>query len=254
VGLHTLFTTTCVTAFYSLFLPGLASTGVKWYMLKRSTGKGINVLSSMLYNQGTLTVTIVIAGLVALALANPLQAGASEAGRSWHLSLVCMALAVLILTTFVLVLNDRTGGPAVRLLMAMLRPLPRFVQEKGRAMLEQIAVFQTAGWRFHSVVAFLNVIDGLLIGSLIYLLAARAASVVVPLGVLVWLYAVVFALSKIPITPANLGVREVTLVGVLGLYGVTRSTALLMSMVWFTGPIFMGLLGAAHQLRWSAKR
>ncbi len=48
VGLHTLFATTCVTAFYSLFLPGLASTGVKWYMLKRSTGKGVNVLSGML--------------------------------------------------------------------------------------------------------------------------------------------------------------------------------------------------------------
>jgi hypothetical protein len=121
-------------------------------------------------------------------------------------------------------------------------------------MLDQIAVFQTAGWRFHAIVAFLNIIDGLLVGSLMYLLAARAAYVVVPVGVLVWLCAVVFALSKIPITIGNLGVREVTLVGVLGLYGVTKSTALLMSMVWFSGPIFMGLLGAAYQLYWSTRR
>lgn len=254
VGLPTLFATTCVTAYYSLFLPGIMSTGVKWYLLKRSTGKGVNVLSSMLYNQATLAVVMVVAGLVALALTGPTQAAAPDAGRASHLPLVWIALAALILISFILVLNDRTGGPAIRLLMAALRPLPRLVREKGRAMLEQIAAFQTAGWRFHSVIALINIIAGLLVGLLIYLLAARAAYVVVPVGTLVWLCAVVFVLGKIPITIANLGVREVTVVGLLGLYGVTRSAALLMSMVMFSGLIFLGLLGAAYQLYWSAKR
>ena len=51
VGLDRLFAVSCVTAMYSLILFGIVSTGVKWYMLKRTTGKGTNVLSSMLYNQ-----------------------------------------------------------------------------------------------------------------------------------------------------------------------------------------------------------
>jgi uncharacterized membrane protein YbhN (UPF0104 family) len=254
VGLHTLFATTCVTAFYSLFLPGLMSTGVKWYILKRSTGKGVNVLSGMVYNQATLTIVLLIAGLVALALASPTQPASADPARPSHLPIVCLALAGFLVVSTVAVLNDRTGGPALRLLRAALYPWPHAVQEKGRAVLDQIAVFQTAGWRFHAIIALLNVLDGLLVGSLIYLLAARAAAVVVPIGALVWLYAVVFALSKIPITIGNLGVREVTLVGVLGLYGVSHSAALLMSMVWFSGAIFMGLLGAAYQLYWGAKR
>ncbi len=253
VGLHTLFATTCVTAFYSLFLPGIMSTGVKWYILKRSTGKGVNVLSSMLYNQATLTIMLVVAGLMALALVPPVQTVSSSSNAS-HLSFVCAAAACLVVVLFFLVLNRRTGRPAVRLLQAALRPWPSAVREKGRTMLDQIATFQTAGWRFHGAIALLNIIDGLLVGSLIYLLAARAAAIAVPVAALVWLYAVVFALSKIPITVGNLGVREVTLVGVLGLYGVDKSAALLMSMVWFSGAVFMGLLGAAYQLYWSARR
>jgi uncharacterized membrane protein YbhN (UPF0104 family) len=254
VGLHTLFATTCVTAYYSLFLPGIVSTGVKWYILKRSTGKGVNVLSSMLYNQATLAVVMVVAGLIALALAVPTQAAAPEAGRASLLPVVCVTLAVFVIVSSILVLNHRTGGPAIRLLVAALRPLPRLLQAKGRALVEQIAVFQIAGWRFHSIIAVINLIDGLLVGLLLYFLAARAASVVVPVGALVWLCAVVFVLGKIPITIANLGVREVTLVGLLGLYGVAKSAALLMSMVMFSGLVFLGLLGAIYQLYWSAKR
>jgi uncharacterized membrane protein YbhN (UPF0104 family) len=254
VGLHTLFATTCVTAYYSLFLPGIMSTGVKWYILKRSTGKGVNVLSGMLYNQATLAVVMVVAGLVALALAVPTQGAARDGGQSSLLPVVCIGLAAFVIAASILVLNHRTGGPAIRLLMAALRPLPRVLREKGRALLEQIAVFQTAGWRFHALVALINVIDGLLVGLLLYFLAARAAFVVVPVGALIWLCAVVFVLGKIPITIANLGVREVTLVGLLGLYGVAKSAALLMSMVMFSGLIFLGLLGAIYQLYWSAKR
>ena len=251
VGLAKLFATTCVTAYYSLILPGIVSTGVKWYILKRSTGKGANVLSSMLYNQATLSVVMVLAGLAALALAGPARDASSDAGRPYCVPLVCITLFALVLLLYVLVLGDRTGGPVIRWLVAILKPLPRPVREKGQSLLEQIAVFQTAGWRFHLVVASICVIDGLLVGLLIYFMAARAAYVVVPIGVLIWLCAVVFVLSKIPITIANLGVREMTLVGLLGLYGVDKPAALLMSVVMFSGLLFLGLLGAAYQLHWS---
>jgi hypothetical protein len=49
---------------YSLILPGILSTGVKWYILKRLTGKGTQVLSSMLYNCHASVVMAVI-GLAA---------------------------------------------------------------------------------------------------------------------------------------------------------------------------------------------
>jgi uncharacterized membrane protein YbhN (UPF0104 family) len=65
-----------------------------------------------------------------------------------------------------------------------------------------------------------------------------------------WVCAVLFLLSKIPITVANLGVREVALVGLLTGYGVSRSQALLMSMILLSSLVFMAALGGVYQLLW----
>jgi hypothetical protein len=251
VSLHTIFGATCVTSLYGLVLPGFASTGVKWYILKRTTGKGTNVLSAMLYNQVTLTVVMMVVGLVGLILVDPTQALSPGAQRPWILPLVCGGVLVIILLVSTLALNERTGGSVIRSLMAALRPLPQAVQEKGRTILTQIATFQSAGWRFHLTIALINVADGLLVGLLMYIFAAWAASVVVPTSVLIWLCAIVFVLGKLPISIANLGVREVTLVGLLAGYGVTQSAALLMSMILFSSLLFMAALGVVYQLLWA---
>lgn len=251
VGLRKLFGATCVTAYYSLILPGIVSTGIKWYILKLSSGKGKgpHVLSAMLYNQVTLSLVMLAGGLAALIVVNPTDAIAPDAPK-WVVPVVCGTILVGIVVVLFLALYERTGGPVLRLLSVMLSPLPRSLRQKGRDLLQQIAVFQTAGWRFHSVIALLNAIDGLLVGLLMYWSASRAAHVDVPLGMLIWLCAIVFVLGKIPVSVANLGVREMTLVGLLGLYGVDKSAALLMSMVMFSGLLFMAALGAAYQLVW----
>jgi len=49
---------------------------------------------------------------------------------------------------------------------------------------------------------------------------------------------------------SNLGVREVTLVGVLAFYGVEKSAALVMSMILFSSAVFMALIGAGYQIWW----
>jgi uncharacterized membrane protein YbhN (UPF0104 family) len=251
VSLNTIFGATCVTSMYGLVVPGFVRTGVKWYILKRATGKGTSVLSAMLYNQAALTAVMMAVGLAGLIVMNPTQALSPDAGRPWLLPILCsVTLAALVLVS-VLALSERTGGPVIRLLGAVLRPLPKAVQEKGQNVLAQIATFQSAGWRFHLTIAALNVVDVLFVGLLWYLFAARAASVVVPTGVLVWLCAVVFLLNMLQITIANLGVREVALVGLLAGYGVTRSAALLMSMILLSSLIFLAALGAVYQLLWT---
>jgi hypothetical protein len=125
------------------------------------------------------------------------------------------------------------------------------MQDKGRTLLAQLATFQSAGWRFHLTVALLNLADGLLVGLLWYLFAAWAASAVVPVGVLIWLCAIVFLLGKLQITVANLGVREWVLVSLLPVYGVTQSTALLMSMILLSSQVFLAALGLIYQILWA---
>lgn len=253
VGLNTIFGATCITSLYGLVVPGLVSTGVKWYILKRTTGKGVNVLSAMLYNQVTLTVVMMAVGLVGMIVVNPTKVLWPSVGRLWIVPLLSGVALAIILLVSVLILNERTGGPAMRLLLAALGLLPEPVREKGRTVLTQIATFQSAGWRFHLVIASINAVDALLVGLLWYFFAARAASVAVPVSVLIWLCAIVFLLGKLQVTVANLGVREVALVGLLAGYGVSRSAALLMSMILLSSMVFLAVLGVVYQLVWTLR-
>lgn len=251
VSMNLIFGATCVTSLYGLVLPGFVTTGIKWYILKRTTGRGTNVLSAMLYNQVTLTVVMTVVGLVGLIVVNPTRALWPESRRLWILPTVCAVVLVVIVVLSVFALNERTGRPVIRLFMAVLKPLPQSVQEKGRTLLMQLATFQFAGWRFHLAVGLINVVAALPAGWLWYLFAARAASVVVPTGVLIWLCAIVFVLGKIPVSIANLGVREVTLVVLLAGYGVSEPAALLMSMILFSSLVFLAALGVVYQLIWT---
>jgi len=253
VGLNTIFGATCVTSLYGLVVPGFVSTGIKWYILRRTTGKGTNVLSAMLYNQVALTVVMMAVGLVGMIVVNPTRILWPDATASWVLPLACGVLLAAILLVSVLALNPRTGGSVVRLLGAGLKPLPQKARDKGQMLLQQISTFQSAGWRFHLTIAGINVVDSLLVGLLWYLFAAKAASVVVPTSVLIWLCAIVFLLGKLQITVANLGVREVTLVALLAPHGIARSSALLMSVILLSSMVFMAALGVVYQLIWAVQ-
>jgi len=85
----------------------------------------------------------------------------------------------------------------------------------------------------------------------IYIFAAQAARAAVPAAALIWQSSAVYALGRIPISIANLGVREYTLVEFLKLYGVEASTALLVSMIVFSCALFLAAIGAAIQLFWA---
>jgi len=251
VTLNTLFGASCVTALYSLVLPGILSTGVKWYILSRDTGKMSNVLSSMLYNQVMLSIVMVVTGLVGLIVTNP--ARILVASEQWQrlLPITCGTLLAMVMLLSILALNKRTGGVMIRLLQTALRPFPQTLRQKGHTILTHLAVFQSVRLRFHLAVGLIDAFDGFAINLLMYLFAAKAAGVVLPVSVLIWLGALVFILGRIPISIANLGVREVTLVGLLAGYGVGKPTAMLMSMILFSALIFLAVVGAAYQLIWT---
>lgn len=251
VPVTTLFGATSVTALYSLILPGVLSTGVKWYILKKSTGRGSNVFSSMLYNQLSIMALMTVFGLAALIVSNPTSLFFANAESRWLLPVVCGALLVTVLGANVLLLSERAGGRIIELLKLLAGRLPSKMRQKSREVLDQIAVFQTAGWWFHLLVAFITFTGTLVGGVVVYVLAARSANVTVPVIVCVWLCVGIYVLGRLPISVANLGVREVTLVGFLAVYGVEKPAALLMSMILFSALIFMAGIGSMFQLYWS---
>jgi uncharacterized membrane protein YbhN (UPF0104 family) len=251
VSFATVFRASAVTSLYSMILPGLLSTGAKWYILKKDSGKGSNVLSSMVYNQLSTLVIMLVFGLLALMITNPVPLFEANVNSSWLLPAICGILLTIIIVTSLLLLNSRTGGKIINSFRLLLRPFPVKIRQKGRQMLEQIATFQTAGAGFHLKIASITTIDTLIGGVIVYILSARAANIQASVGVLVWIYAAIFILGRIPISVANLGVREVTLVGFLTIYGVEKSQSLLMSMILFSVLVFMAVIGAIYQISWA---
>jgi len=130
VRTKTIFAASSVTMLYSLFLPGVLSTGVKWYILKRHTGKASNVLSSMVYNQTTHMVVKVLFGLVAIIFTNPLG--------GWRLPLICAILAMVITGGCVLLLNWRTSIAAAAAIRYIFRPWPKKIRAGVDTMINQI--------------------------------------------------------------------------------------------------------------------
>jgi hypothetical protein len=251
VGIATIFKASAVTSLYSMILPGVLSTGAKWYILKKDSGKGSSVLSSMVYNQLSTMFIMIVFGLAALMITNPALFLKTDINNQRLLPLVCGILLTVIIVISLLLLNKRTGSKINDGFVFLLRSFPEKIRRKGREILKQIAIFQTAGAGFHLKIASITTIDTLIGGVIIYVLSARAAHVTAPIVVLVWICATICVLSRIPISMANLGVREVTLVGLLGIYGVEKSQALLMSMIIFSSLVFMAVIGAIYQISWA---
>ena len=251
VNIATIFRASAVTSLYSMILPGLLSTGAKWYILKKDSGKGSNVLSSMVYNQLVTMFVMITFGLAALMITNPVLLLKTDVNNRWLLPLICGILLTVIILISLLLLSSRTGGKIIDGFGFLLRPFPVKIRQKGREILDQIATFQAAGAGFHLKIASVTTIDTFLGSVIIYILSARAANVATPVSVLVWICVAIYVLGRVPISVANLGVREVTLVGLLGIYGVEKSQALLMSMILFSALVLMAIIGAMYQMYWA---
>jgi len=256
ISTNTIFGATAATCLYSMILPGILSTGVKWYILKKGTGKSGKVLCSMIYNQWLIMTIMTVFGLAALMFTNPASLSISNSTNPRIVPVVCGILLVAVIAVSLLLLNNRTGGKITKALAALLKPLPAKIQQKSLEMLEQIATFQTAGFGFHLKITAISTIDTLIGGVIIYILSARAANVNAPVSTFVWLCALIYILGRIPVSIANLGVREAMLVVLLAPYGVEKPQALLMSMILFSALIVMAVIGAGYQIFWtvSAKK
>ncbi len=251
VDVNTLFGSSAVMALYGMVMPGILSLATKWYIIKRATGKGAHVASAMLYNQISIMVVMVAFGLLALVISNPLEQLSINSTQVKWLALGCIFLFVIVTVIFAALLSRRAGKHIDAIADRMLRPLPLALRQKALLVLSQLRAFRTVGVWFHIVVGFLTLITGAIGCGILYLLAAKAANISVPIMVLIWLQAIVYILGRIPISVANCGPREIMLVTTLGIYGVDRPHALLMSAIIFSAHIFLAFIGALYQLSWS---
>jgi uncharacterized protein (TIRG00374 family) len=246
INTHTFFAVSMVTSLYGMILPGFLNNSVKWYMLKQRTGKGSSVFTSMVYNQFTTMVVVIITGLAALVAVNP--------GGNWQIPVVCSVILVALVVFCLLLLHDAAASGAAKAFRFLLKPLPQAVRNVASKVLTELSVFRSAPWSFHLFQLALAFISSTILASIVYLLAAKAARIDVPIGILVCQCALISILGRLPISVADLGVREATLVGSLALYGVDASSALLMSLIIFSTNILLAAIGAIYLLYYTFRK
>ncbi|MFA6187423.1 MAG: lysylphosphatidylglycerol synthase transmembrane domain-containing protein [Phycisphaerae bacterium] len=241
VKTSTLTAVSAVASFYSLIMPEPLSSGVKWYILKKNTGKGTNVLSSMMYNQFTEIIVMMIIGFIGLLIIS--------LNKNTIVCVVSVSGIALLTGGTSLLFRPAILLKIVSMFSGLKKIVPQRFLKKTEEIFSQIKEFQIAGWRFHLDIALITVVAGVA-SVVVFVLAGKAVGINVPVGLFAWQCILIYLLGRLPISLANLGVREFTLIEMLAKYNVPSSQALMMSMAIFSSIIFMAVIGGICQLWW----
>jgi uncharacterized membrane protein YbhN (UPF0104 family) len=81
-----------------------------------------------------------------------------------------------------------------------------------------------------------------------FVVLAKAASIHVPVILLLWVRALLITVRLLPISFNGLGVREATLVVVLAPFGVSEASAFAFGVLNIVNLLVFAIMGAAYQL------
>ena len=230
-----------VSTFYTMFVPGdLVGGGVTWYMLKRIGGKGAAIATTLIYLR-----------LVFLASAIPFVIFGMLMESRLHSASVLGALAIASTMTVILtapLVFRSASRHADGLLLAIAHRLGGRMAGTRRALTvvrESITTCAAASPRSTAIVFGLAVALHLL-GAVGLALASEAANANVPAHAFFWIWPLMIVVHMLPISIGGLGVREITLIYLLGkLYSTPAENALLLSMIALAATVVFSLAGGA---------
>lgn len=240
VSLSRIFLANAQSVFYGFLLPGdLMSTAAKWANLAAATGEKTAVITAIAYNRIMILAPWVLAGTVALSLANP--------WNSAFLTIIGISIVALLLTTFVLLFPSRPGALLDRLvLMLARRTLPKQMIRRVGRLVDSLAAFRRFDLTQHlSILSVSTVSAG--IGILRFSLFAAAIGIVLPFLTLIWARSVLVLLRQLPISIHGVGVQETGLVLMLGTYGVSADAAIGLGLLVFSNVVIFALIGGVYQ-------
>lgn len=251
VSVFRVFLANTLAALYALFLPGnIASAGVKWLDLSAATGKKAAVFNGLVYNRLVMTLLTLLIGGAALAVSDPL----ALESLTYVLGLLMVAMTVL----FVFLYHPRYGEHLQTLLRRLAKFLPSKIASYAISLLDAMRRYQRFSRRDHLRV-FTWALVTVAIRTMVLYFAMRALGLdVSPVHVL-WISAFLVFTAALPLTIANLGVREGLLVVALTPFGVAPATAVAVGLLLFANQLIAALIGAVYQLalslgwiRWKA--
>ena len=213
-----------IAILFSTALPSdFAGAAATWYMLSKDSGNRTVIANTLIHLRLLSLIVVALLACVGLVIDSQL---ASLPGS--HL---LAGFAGLLFVGLCLTLSTSGVKLVERICLALLSAIGKLIQT-GR-LREMLAVF-FAEARFlrrlpvgSHVILWSATIFVNLAAALIAFFSMRAAAILLPFSVSLWLVALIAVIQIIPLTPGGLGVREVSIIAVLkNAYGIMPEKAL----------------------------
>jgi glycosyltransferase 2 family protein len=226
-----------IGAFYNVLLPGqIGGEVVKSVRLARAGVGTKRAALSVILDRATGLLALIVVGLIGAVMA-PSVVGNSMWLLPWLFGL-CMGLGLM---SIVLITGRGLGA------LSSLRIFDQGIFRKLGHHMHDLKL-ESQGWSVLMKSLLLSILFQLVIVGTNYLFCLALA---IPINFvqLMWVVAAVSLLQSLPISYAGIGVREGAFVYLLGLQGITESSALALSVLVFATQIFFAIVGGLVQFQ-----
>jgi hypothetical protein len=228
-----------ILRFYSLVLPKGGVLAMRWNMYRRG-GSGGDAFALVIFEKLVMVSAYILPAAVCLALE---QARLGALGRP--LLVVTTVMAVVSFAVILPFFNARFLAPFTWLLKRLRHRST--MRDKLTSVIESIQAYRSL--TTHDIV-LLSAAS--LAGCFLFVMSAYVLADGMELGLSLlavgWMRTLTFVLTLAPITVGGLGIRELSYIAFMRLYGVEQATALVYGLILFTIQVVIGLAGFALDL------
>ncbi len=236
ISVAQLFDISCVSTMYGLALPGSVSGGiVRWHRIGQSLRNHGAVAALVIFERLIDYSVLALVGLVGWSLDARTH---SVPGLGWFLALIAAAfLAPAALSLSGVATRVADWAASRRLMTGGLGDKIRGVVVSG---LEAMSMHRDLPVVLMTIIASIGV-NLLATGGVFFM--GHALGLELEYTTMLWLRACIVFITAAPLTPAGLGVSEVSTLVLLGMVGVSAASAVALSMLQFVGTLFFAALG-----------
>ena len=228
-----------LSMFYSLFLPGSQFAGetVKVYKLGKIKRNSETIAASVIMDRVTGLIALLLVGFLGILASNNSVANSLLPWYSFSLLFLIILLSVFAIPSLNGIIQTRLSRINTFPVMntKVLSWIQNFIEIWHRFIRQPRLILQAV---------FIGIIFQLISVYTTYFLA-ESIGVHIPYSDWCWIMGIVFLLMFLPVSIGGIGVREGSLVVLLGMFGVANEKALSLSLVMFALQIINGLIGGA---------
>jgi uncharacterized membrane protein YbhN (UPF0104 family) len=228
-----------IVGFYLLFLPaGFAGGVIKWHRISQHSGKGVEVLATIIGIKIYNLTFILAAGVLAIVFENPFG----------HILMRYAFLTLLLaLVVFLLIFHAQSLPTITNACGYGLHRLPDWLSRRLYKLCDALQhLSQLPPLQLSYFMAVPPLV--LCFMALVYYVTALGLGFEIPIFASIWIGAMVVLIQNIPFSISGLGLREGALVMLLPLYGISPPQAMALSLISFGYVLTMGLLGGLFEI------